>query len=128
MTLDEISSSHVGGGEQEPPFDLETDLSLMRVMAQMGSPMTMMQILVNMTYHLGDNNPKDDELSKSEAEAFAAEHIVKKDAPIAATLGLSGGHLPLDSAAAVSRAIELVIQKCDTDGDGMVHRDHDFFT
>ena len=94
----------------------------MRTMAQMGAVGTMMDILANATFHLGDVNPKDGKLSKAEAKAFVAEHLTKEGAPLGITLGLHGGHLPLSDDGHVASAIDAFYAKCDADADGHVGR------
>ena len=104
----------------EAPFDLLTEISLMRVMAQMGATTQMMEILVNATFALGDTD-KDGQLSPAEGGAFAKAHL-QETSPLAVVLGLSGGHLPLADEAATARAIESIRAKCDTDANGLVDR------
>ena len=105
----------------ETPFDLMTEISLMRVMAQMGATSTMMDLLYNVTFHLADVDA-DGKLSAAEGRAFAEEHLQEKS-PLAQVLGLSGGHLPLHEPAAIDRAIDTLQKQCDADADGLVDRE-----
>ena len=105
---------------EEVPFDLLTEISLMRVMAQMGATAQMMEILVNVTFALGDTD-RDGQLSPAEGGAFAKAHL-HETSPLAVVLGLSGGHLPLADEAATARAIESIRAKCDTDANGQLDR------
>ena len=106
---------------EEDVFDLDTEISLMRVMAQMGSTTTMMDILVNATFKLADRD-RDDRISRQEAAAFAREHILPEEAKLGAALGLRGGHMPALTEAHASGAIDRVFGACDADSDGHVDR------
>ena len=106
---------------EEDVFDLDTEISLMRVMAQMGSTTTMMDILVNATFKLADRD-RDDRISRQEAAAFAREHILPEEAKLGAALGVRGGHMPALTEAHASGAIDRVFGACDADSDGHVDR------
>jgi hypothetical protein len=130
LAQSKLAQSKVGPSTEEPagalaavdeaPFDLLTEISLMRVMAQMGATTQMMEILVNATFALGDTD-RDGQLSPAEGGAFAKAHL-QETSPLAVVLGLSGGHLPLADEAATARAIESIRAKCDTDANGLVDR------
>ena len=110
------------GEGDDSDFDLDTELGLIKVMAQMGSVGTMMDLLINATFHLGDTD-KDDRLSKAEALRFAEMHLAPAGAKLGAALGLHGGHVPL-SDAGLTGGVEAVFKLCDTSpADGFITRD-----
>ena len=105
--------------EEEAPFDLDTELGLVRVMAQMGAVGTMMDVLVNATFKLGDAN-KDAKLTRDECKAFIANHIAPEDSKLGAALGLRGGHIAVDDAAAVDKVLDGIYSNCDSNKDGVI--------
>ena len=108
--------------EAEEPFDLDTELGLMKVTAQMGSVGTMMDILTNVTFKLGDTD-RDDHISKPEARAFADSHLAPEGCKLGVALGLHGGHVDIASDAALDSGVEAVFGACDTaPADGRVSR------
>jgi len=103
--------------------ELQADLSLIRMTAALGATSTMMEVLTNLTYRLADGD-NDGKLSAADGAAFAKEHL-KPTAPLAKTLGLSGGQLPalpVDDAAAVKGVCDRILAKCDADKDGLLSR------
>ena len=93
-----------------PPFDLNTELQLMKVMAETGSTGLMMDVLVNATFALADAN-RDGKLSQAEGRAFAAAHL-RDESPLSQVLGLSGGHVPLDNEAKVAAMVGAIAMRC----------------
>jgi hypothetical protein len=97
LAQSKLAQSNVGRSTEEPagalaaldeaPFDLLTEISLMRVMAQMGATTQMMEILVNATFALGDTD-RDGQLSPAEGGAFAKAHL-QETSPLAVVLGLA---------------------------------------
>jgi len=103
--------------------ELQADLSLIRMTAALGATSTMMEVLTNLTYRLADGD-NDGKLSAADGAAFAREHL-KPTAPLAKTLGLSGGQLPalpVEDAAAVKSVCDRILAKCDADKDGLLSR------
>ena len=103
--------------------ELQADLSLIRMTAALGATSTMMEVLTNLTYRLADGD-NDGKLSAADGAAFAKEHL-KPTAPLAKTLGLSGGQLPalpVEDAAAVKSVCDRILAKCDADKDGLLSR------
>ena len=103
--------------------ELQADLSLIRMTAALGATSTMMEVLTNLTYRLADGD-NDGKLSAADGAAFAKEHL-KPTAPLAKTLGLSGGQLPalpVEDAAAVKGVCDRILAKCDADKDGLLSR------
>ena len=103
--------------------ELQADLSLIRMTAALGATSTMMEVLTNLTYRLADGD-NDGKLSAADGAAFAREHL-KPTAPLAKTLGLSGGQLPalpVEDAAAVKGVCDRILAKCDADKDGLLSR------
>ena len=108
--------------EEEGEFDLDTELGLMKVTAQMGSVGTTMDILINATFKLGDIAPRDGRMSKAEALAFSKAHLAPPEAKLGMALGLHGGHVPLTDAS-LSAGVDVVFTACDTTPcDGFVTR------
>lgn len=97
--------------------DLNADLAVIQVTAQLGLEAQLLDGIANVTFGLGDTDG-DGALTRAEAEAFAARHL-SKEAPLGRTLGLSGG----EDASAVREVVDKVFAVCDRDKDGRLTRD-----
>lgn len=117
------SGSSAGEGSR-PGYttaDLDADLAIIQITAQMGLVKQLLDGIANVTFGLGDTNG-DGALTHAEVEGFAARHL-REGTPIGRTLGLSGGVLPVDDSAAVRGVVQKVFAVCDVDKDGTITRD-----
>jgi len=114
-------SESVAASRKYTTADLEADLAIIQVTAQMGLVAKMLDGLANVTFGLGDAD-EDGSLTPEEAVTFATNHLKEKE-PLGQLLGLSGGVLPLDNVPAVRGIVDQVFEVCDADKDGKITRE-----
>ena len=99
--------------------ELMNDLGTMQMMGEMGLANQMMEVLTRITFGLADED-RDGQISRPEAAAFATTHL-RDGQPLVATLGIRGGALRLDDAAAVEQVVGAAFAACDANADNLVN-------
>lgn len=98
---------------------LMSDLGTVQMMGEMGLANQMMEVLTRITFGLADED-RDGQISRPEATAFATTHL-RDGQPLVATLGIRGGALRLDDAAAVEQVVGAAFAACDANADNLVN-------
>ena len=96
-----------------------SDLGTVQMMGEMGLANQMMEVLTRITFGLADED-RDGQISRPEATAFATTHL-RDGQPLVATLGIRGGALRLDDAAAVEQVVGAAFAACDANADNLVN-------